>query len=137
MKHLPIVELDSVKLLYVGALGLGFTDPDLYYTKDYSKFYNEKGKEWEPEDLEQHAIWLDDPWSQDHESWTIKVNCSDAYTKMDPNDPKFYCEYSCMCTEGIEASFRGYGDTQQEALDKCETLMKAFKDKYLPKKEEK
>lgn len=83
-------------------------------------------------DLEDLAVWINSPWSQIHEKYEIKLNCKDAYTEMDPNEPAWRCEYSITGYEGIQASVFGYGNTEVEALHDCVCLFKYLQKTYNP-----
>lgn len=102
----------------------------IYYTEDFVSFYRQDGSELNKEDLEEWADWINSPWSQTDERYEIKVNCKDAYTAIDKNDPIWVCEYSIMGYEGVEASVCGYGNTEIEALEHCKTNFKMLQDKY-------
>lgn len=92
-----------------------------YYTDDFKKFYKdeEMTQELSKDDLEQWAIWLNDPWSQVHERWIIECNCKNAYTPMCEKEPTFRCIYEVEGMDFITSKIIGYGYTQQEALEEC------------------
>ena len=66
---------------------------EYFNTDDFKTFYSKNDKELEESDLEFWAEWINSPWSQAHEFYKISINCKDAYTEMNKNDPKFKCEY--------------------------------------------
>ena len=103
-----------------------------YYTDNFETFYKENDIELSEEDLEEWAIWINSPWSQAHEGYVIKVNCKNAYTQMDENEPIWKCEYSIIGYDGIEASVFGYGNTEYKALEDCKNHFQMLQDKYNP-----
>lgn len=105
-----------------------------YYTDDFETFYEENDIKLTDEDLEDWAAWLNSPWSYNHESYTIKVNCKNAYSQIDENEPMWKCEYSIIGYDGIEASVFGYGNTEEEALEDCKINFQVLQYKYNPKK---
>ena len=104
--------------------------PDVYYTDDFEVFYNGINKELSTEDLEEWAIWLNSPWSQTCESYTITYNCDDAYTQIDFNKPLWKCEYAVVGYDMITASIFGYGGTEDAALQDCKNHFKMLQNKY-------
>lgn len=135
LNHKSINIIDSLstdtnkELMYVG--NFEYREEFKHFTYDYSTFYFENGEIVPTDDLDFWFFCLDNPWSQAHESWEIKCNCQDAYTEINPNKPKMYCEYKNTGMEGIIVSFRAYGDTTVEAVTKCEELLKILKKKYI------
>lgn len=109
--------------------------PDVYYTDDFEVFHNERNKELTNEDLEEWAIWLNSPWSQMSESYTIAYNCDSAYTRVDSNKPLWKCEYAIVGYERISATVMGYGDTESAALEDCKKHFQMLQDKYNTKNE--
>ena len=107
-----------------------------YYTDDFETFYElceNDDIELSEEDLENWAVWLNSPWSQDHEKYIIELNCKDAYTPMDKNEPKWKCEYFIVGYDGISAAVFGYGNTETEALAECKKHFQMLQNKYNPK----
>lgn len=103
-----------------------------YYTDDFKTFYQENDKELTSEDLEEWALTLNSPWSQADERYEIEVNCKNAYTQMDENEPIWRCEYSIVGYDCISASVFGYGNTEVEALENCKNHFQMLQDKYNP-----
>ena len=70
---------------------------ECFYTDDFKTFYSKNDKELEESDLEFWAEWINSPWSQAHEFYKISINCKDAYTEMNKNDPKLEDIYKDIC----------------------------------------
>lgn len=103
-----------------------------YYTDDFVTFYKENDDELSKDDIEIWSKWINSPWFQDHEQYIIDVNCKNAYTPMDENDPIWRCEYSIVGYDMITASVFGYGNTEVEALEDCKNHFQMLQDKYNP-----
>ena len=101
-----------------------------YYTDDFKTFYNENDEDLTFDDLEEWAVWINSPWSQDLEKYTIECNCKDGYTEMDKSDFIWRCKYYIIGYEASYASVVGYGNTEVEALEKCKELFKFLQDNY-------
>lgn len=102
-----------------------------YYTTDFKTFYEEKhGNELTNDDLIDWAVWLNSPWSQAHEQYTISLNCKSAYIEMDETIPMWKCEYSIVGCDGIIASVFGYGNTEIESLESCKEHFNMLQKKY-------
>lgn len=106
-----------------------------YYTDDFETFYKDNDEELSKEDLEEWAVCVNSPWSQTHETYEIKLNCKDAYTEMDENEPAWKCEYYVTGYSGISASVFGYGYTEVEALKDCKLHFRMLQNKYNPEDE--
>lgn len=106
-----------------------------YFLDEFESFCKENGEELFKDDLKNWAVWLNSPWSQAHEHYEISVNCKDAYTEMDENDPTWKCEYSIVGYELFSASVIGYGNTEIEALEDCIGHFKYLQEKYNPEGE--
>lgn len=91
--------------------------------------------EAEIDDIKNLAVWLNSPWSLDHEGYEIKLNCKDAYTEMDSNEPKYRCLYHITGFDGAYASILGYGDNPYQALEDCDKIMDILQKKYNPENE--
>lgn len=103
-----------------------------YYTDDFDKFYKENDKELTKKDMEEWAVWINSPWSQDHKGYEIKCNCKDAYTQIDRNELVWKCEYFIMGYDGVSASVIGYGNSAIEALENCKCYFLMLQEKYNP-----
>ena len=103
-----------------------------YYTDDFKTFYKNDDEELNIEDLEEWAILVNSPWSQNHVTYKIKLNCKNAYTKMEENEPAWKCEYYITGYDGISAAVFGYGNTEAEALENCKKYFQMLQDKYNP-----
>ena len=103
---------------------------ECFYTDDFKTFYSKNDKELEESDLEFWAEWINSPWSQAHEFYKISINCKDAYTEMNKNDPKFKCEYIILGYEGVASCVIGYGNTEYKALSKCKKLFRYLQNNY-------
>ena len=103
-----------------------------YFSEDGISFFfdKEKQKPLSIKHIENWAVMINSPWSQSDESYEIKVNCKDGYTKMDPNDPVWVCEYSIVGYDCLTASVLGYGNTPQEALSNCTDLFSSLQREY-------
>lgn len=106
-----------------------------YYTDNFETFYKENDEELTNEDLEEWAITINSPWSQADEKYLIAVNCKNAYTPLDENEPIWRCEYSIVGYDCISASVFGYGNTEAEALADCQNHFKMLQSKYNPEDE--
>lgn len=87
------------------------------------------------EDLNDWAVWINSPWSQNNEKYTIKCNCEDSYTKMEKDKPIWRCEYLIIGFEAITSSVIGYGFSEEEALKNCKDLFKYLQKNYNKKNE--
>lgn len=103
-----------------------------YYTDDFRKFFYENDEELSEEDLNEWAITLNSPWSQATFDYTISLNCKDAYTEMDENDPMWKCEYNVVSYDDIAASAIGYGLTEAFALECCRKMMNHIQGTWNP-----
>ena len=103
-----------------------------YYTDDFQTFYKDNDEELSDEALSEWAICVNSPWSQINETYEVKLNCKDAYTKMDANAPLWKCKYHVIGYDAISASIFGYGDTEVEALKDCKNHFEMLQDKYNP-----
>jgi Sec7-like guanine-nucleotide exchange factor len=103
-----------------------------YYTDDFETFYKDNDEKLSNEDLEEWAVTINSPWSQVHETYEIKLNCKNAYTEMDENEPIWKCEYYVTGYDGISASVFGYGYTEVEALKDCKIHFRMLQNKYNP-----
>lgn len=101
-----------------------------YSSSDFSGFYNKEDERYTNKHVESLATFINSPWSQDDESYLIKVNCKDAYTEMNPEDPKWKCEYTIIGYDGITTIIFGYGNTEEEALADCKRLFKLLQKNY-------
>lgn len=109
-----------------------YCEQENYYTEDFSAFYRESTEKLTKEDLKYWSIWLNSPWSQAHEKYIISLNCKDAYTEMDKEEPIWKCEYSVVGYDGICATVFGYGDTEDLALEKCKKHFQVLQELYNP-----
>lgn len=103
----------------------------------YSKLLIQPSKQTEPtpatdKDMNDYAVFLNSPWSQDNMHYEIKLNCKDAYTDMDPDAPQWRCLYSIVGYNGLFTSILGYGDTPNEALEDCIAIKAHIQDKFNP-----
>ena len=101
-----------------------------YYTNDYTEFFDKEDNKLSNDNLEEWAVWINSPWSQNHEKYEILYNCKDAYTKMDENEPIWKCVYSVIGYDGISASIIQYGNTQIEALENVQKFFQYLQDNY-------
>ena len=81
-------------------------------------------------ELENWALVLNSPWSQAHEFYTIKLNCKDAYTEMNKEEPTWKCIYNVIGYEGICGIVTGYGNSEEEALKDCKELFKYLQENF-------
>lgn len=105
----------------------------LYNIDGYElKFYIDKNNQFKntEEDLIEFAVCNNSPWSQTHETYTIKYNCKDSYTSKDEGEPNWKCEYKVIGYEGITSIVYGYGNTQQESLKNCMDMCDRLQKKY-------
>ena len=114
----------------VGTFGFGnkINDNEEYYKRhnNINLFYTDKdGKKAVGfDDMESWAVTLNSPWSITHEYYKIEINCKNAYTAMDENEPFWRCIYTVIGYDGISAEVIGYGNTEEEALRDCKELFK-------------
>lgn len=102
---------------------------DVIIETDSTEYKNKK------EAIEHWAMWLNSPWSQTCEKYTIEVNCKDGYTEVEDKSILWRCIYKVIGYESITSTIIGYGATQQEALEDCLTLFDVVQKKYNPKGE--
>lgn len=81
-------------------------------------------------ELKEWAVWINSPWSQTQESYTISLNCKDSYTAMNPSDPIWKCVYEIIGYDGITSTVIGYGQTEEEALIRCKELFAYLQSNY-------
>lgn len=101
-----------------------------YSSQEFSSFYDKNDILYLDKPIEDLAVLINSPWSQDTESYSIKVNCKDGYTEMNSEDPTWKCEYKVIGYDGITATIFGYGNTEVEALTNCKNLFKILQENY-------
>ena len=106
-----------------------------YYTDNFETFFKSDDTELTTEDLEEWAVTLNSPWSQADEEYLITLNCKNAYTPMDENEPIWRCEYTIVGYDCITATVFGYGSTDMEALEECKKHFQWLQNKYNPENE--
>lgn len=84
------------------------------------------------EELQRLALYANSPWSQTHQTYVIKFNCKDSYTKKASKCPNFVCICSVVGYEAITSEIYGYGETPQEALDDCIKMFDRLQKEYNP-----
>jgi hypothetical protein len=112
-----------------------FKDSAKYYTDDFESFYKESDEALSNEDLVEWAVCINSPWSQADEKYVIELNCKNAYTPMDENEPIWRCEYYVVGYDCITTSVFGYGNTEAEALEACRKHFQLLQCKYNPEDE--
>lgn len=108
---------------------------DNIYTDDFLIFYDKDDNELTEESMKDWALWLNSPWSQAHEKYTVEVNCKNAYTKMPEGEYKYRCIYIVVGYDGITATLWTYGDTPIESLQKNIGRFESLQYKYNPENE--
>ena len=119
----------------VGLFGFDDNTADKFYInelEDTRVFYLDDQGNNVPDDdtLTYWAQVINSPWSQAHEKYVIKLNCKDAYTEMDENEPAWICTYTIIGFEAICGEIIGYGSTEEEALKDCRDLFKYLQENY-------
>lgn len=107
-----------------------------FYTEDYIDFYTENddvftinsGTENNP--INDWVYCLLHPWSIADEDYTVELNYKNAYTTIPDDVPQYRCIYSVRAYECISGQLYAYGDTPQEALQKCIETFEILKVKY-------
>lgn len=122
--------------MYLGEFGLNMTDtPNVKVYTDDMKSFTDGKEELINDDMEAYAVFLNSPWSQSNEKYIIELNCKDAYTAMDENEPVFRCYYQVVGYEACLSTIYGYGNTEMEALENCINNFKYIQEKYNPEDE--
>lgn len=122
------MEYEKRNLLEVGFYGSNETKK--IYTNDYRNFIFENNEIVNKKELENWTICLNSPWSQIHETYKIFYNCKNAYTEIDETEPFFICEKTVIGYDGITSVLKGYGFTEEEALQNCIKNYKYLQKKY-------
>lgn len=107
-----------------------------FYTEDYINFCTENddvftinsGTSENP--INDWVYCLLHPWSIADEDYTVEPNYKNAYATISQDVPQYRCIYSVLAYEFVAAELRAYGDTPQEALQKCITALEMLKVKY-------
>ena len=110
-------------------------EEEKFYTEDYIDFYTtndvftiNSGTSGNP--INDWVYCLLHPWSVASEDYTIELNYKNAYTAIPDNVPQYRCIYSIIAYECISGKLYAYGDTPQEALQKCIDVFEMLKTKY-------
>lgn len=118
----------------VGTFDLGlFDSTEIHiYSDDNKTFYSdEKGTILlENEVLENWSVISNSPWGQTDDSYVIKANCINNYTKIPETEPKWRCVYTVIGYEEVWSNIFGYGNTEEEALKDCKDLFKYLQENY-------
>lgn len=109
----------------VGSIDSGIAT-DIYYSDDNFNFFIEKKGTYEKvtkKDLETFTFLLNNPWSQNHITYETKLNCKDAYTKMDvPEDETWKTTLIVIGYDNICSELIGYGKDELESFVTCKNL---------------
>ena len=105
----------------------------VYYTDDFNSFYDKNGNKLSDNILNEWAVWLNSPWGQIEMGYKTELNCEDAYTKQDKNEPKWRTTY-CVVGYDLMATCEicGYGNTPLESLENCILNFTQLQKKYNP-----
>ena len=104
-------------------------DNEVFY---YGEESDTAKKRLTKEELENWALILNSPWSQKDMNYTIELNCKDAYTARDTSQPEWRCLYTVVGYDMITGVCIGYGNTEEEALQDCKTLLDYLQMTYNP-----
>lgn len=118
----------------VGEFDLGlFDSKERYiYSDDNKTFYSDENGTnlLENKELENWVVILNSPWGQTDESYVIKANCENNYTKIPETEPKWRCVYTVIGYEEVWSNILAYGNTEEEALKACKDLFKYLQETY-------
>lgn len=106
-----------------------------FYTEDYIDFYTtndvftiNSGTSENP--INDWVYCLLHPWSIADEEYTVELNYKNAYTAIPDDVPKYRCIYFVCAYGCISGKLYAYGDTPQEALQKCIEVFAMLQAKY-------
>lgn len=106
-----------------------------FYTEDYIHFYTtndvfgiNSGTSENP--INDWIYCLLHPWSIADEDYTIELNYKNAYTAIPDDVPKYRCIYSACACGSISGKLYAYGDTPQEALQRCIEVFEMLQARY-------
>lgn len=104
----------------------------LYINKNEFNFYINNDNQFEntTDDLNELAVCNNSPWSQTHETYTIKYNCKDSYTQKEEIELDWKCEYKVIGYDGITSIIYGYGNTPEESLKDCKLMCERLQKEY-------
>lgn len=122
-----------MKKLIAGSFQIN--NEEVYYTDDFTTFYDRNDVELSIDTLEAWAVCLNSPWSIAHEKYIVELNYNDAYTEIPKNVPLYRCIYVVIGYDGIETEIFGYGKDAEEALTDCIVNFNKVQMKYNPNDE--
>ena len=106
-----------------------------FYTEDYIDFYTandvfiiNSGTSENP--INDWVYCLLHPWSIVDEKYTVELNYKNAYTAIPDDVPKYRCMYFVWANWCISGKLYAYGDTPQDALQKCIEVFEMLQAKY-------
>lgn len=110
-------------------------EEEKFYTEDYIDFYTtndvftiNSGTSENP--INDWVYCLLHPWSIADEDYTVELNYKNAYTAIPDDVPQYRCIYSVNTYGCISGKLYAYGDTPQEALQKCVEVFEMLQAKY-------
>ena len=110
-------------------------EEEKFYTEDYIDFYTtndvftiNSGTSENP--INDWVYCLLHPWSITDENYTIELNYKNAYTAIPEDVPQYRCMYYVIPYAYVSVKLYAYGDTPQEALQKCMEVFDMLKAKY-------
>lgn len=110
-------------------------EEEKFYTEDYIDFYTtndvftiNSGTSENP--INDWVYCLLHPWSIADEEYTVELNYKNAYTAIPDDVTKYRCIYFVCAYGCISGKLYAYGDTPQEALQKCIEVFAMLQAKY-------
>lgn len=122
-------------LLLCGTIHIHDSIQQYFSNQTWTTWTNESGETPSKTDLNNLAVCINSPWSQKHETYTISLNCKDAYTDIPEHTPLFQCAYTVIGYDGITSILYGYGASETEALENCMELFEYLQYTYNPEDE--
>lgn len=122
-----------MKKLIAGSFQIN--NEEVYYTDDFTTFYDRNDVELSIDTLKAWAVCLNSPWLIAHEKYIVELNYNDAYTEIPKNVPLYRCIYVVIGYDGIETEIFGYGKDAEEALTDCIVNFNKVQMKYNPNDE--
>lgn len=116
--------------MLVGSLFFDKEHDFSFFSDNMKDFIDSNNEVLTDKELNDWAVWINSPWSQTHESYTISLNCKDSYTAMNSSDPVWKCVYEVIGYDGITSTVVGYGQTEEEALIRCKELFTYLQSNY-------
>ena len=109
-------------------------EEEKFYTEDYIDFYTTNDvftiNSGTSENPINDWVYCLLHWSIADEDYTVELNYKNAYTAIPDDVPQYRCIYSVNTYGCISGKLYAYGDTPQEALQKCIEVFEMLQAKY-------